>query len=169
MKYLVIVAVLAVGLSAFAAPEVHGPRDVDITLGELSGLPEGLVVSHTPEAVDPSFAGPVGNAWVHRTTVASSVGPVTIVEHGYFVERDGHWYRAAGSEGALSGNDFAERFDCPGARLEAGAAYTDQWNRSIKENVPEQAARWYFIGVDAEGQRVKGEATVVLRGGTDGC
>lgn len=173
MKYLITMSVLLIGFTAAAAPEVFGPRDVDMTLGEISGLPEGLTVTHTPEAVEPSFSGPGGSEWYHRTTVTSTVGPVTIVEYGYFVEREGHWYRAYGLDGGYTGEDFAKRFGCPDAKIQAGKTYTNEFTRSTMDRGPEQAAVWYFIGVDAEGNKVKGEATVTLRGngsgGSDGC
>ena len=169
MKILMIAAILSIGLSASAAPEVFGPRDIDIKLGELATMPLGLKVSHTPEAVQPTFSGPSGNEWLHQTTVVSEVGPVKIVEYGYFVERNGNWYHAAGTVEGYEANDFAERFGCPDAKLIPGKAYTYKWNRSLKDNQPEQSAKWYFIGVDAEGNRVKGEALVILQGGFNGC
>ena len=168
MKYMITAVILTVGLSAFAAPDVFGPRDVDFTMGELTSLPTGLTVTHTPESVEPTFVGPSGSEWLHRTTVTSEVGPVTILEYGYFVERDGHWYRAHG-EASHSGEDFARSFGCPEGALEPGMTYTNEFTRSLKDNQPEQAAKWYFIGVDAEGKKVKGEATVMLKGGFNGC
>lgn len=168
MKFLITATILMIGLSAAAAPEVFGPRDVDVLLVDISNLPDGLTVTHTPDTVEPTLLGPGGHEWLHRTTVTSEVGPVTIVEYGYVVEKDGYWYRAVGEEG-FSSQDFAKRFGCPEARIEAGATYTNEYTRSIKDNMPEQTARWYFIGVDAEGNKVKGEATVKLTGGFDGC
>jgi len=169
MTFLILAALSWVSLTPGPVPEVAGPRDVDFTVGELARLPEGLMVAHTPETVLPTFTGPSGGDWLHRTTVAALAGPVTIVEYGYLVERNGSWYHARGSGEAFTAEDFADRFDCPGAVLMPGETYTFEWNRSFKENFPEQVGRWYFIGVDAGGNRVKGEATVTLRGGFDGC
>jgi len=91
-------------------------------------------------------------------------GPVTIIEFGYFVERNGQWEFSLGSEVpcTYTSNDFAERYDCPSSELLPGESYSDARNRSIIDCVPEQLVKWYFIGMDAEGNRVKGEATVKL-------
>lgn len=168
MKFLVTAALLCLALAALAAPEVQGPLDSEFKLGELAGIPDGLVVTHAPDTVEPTFTGPGGKEWLHRTAVTSEVGPVTIVQYGYFLQNDGHWYLAYGEEG-FSGEDFAKRFGCPDATMRAGTTYTNEFTRSTPDRGPEQTARWYFIGVDAEGNRVKGEATVTLRGNPDGC
>ena len=163
MKFLMTAAILLIGLSATAAPEVFGPRDVDFKVGELGSLPVGIEVHHTPETVHPTFTGPSGSDWLHATTVTASEGPVTIIEYGYFVDRDGHWVHAYGLDQAFTGKEFADRFTCPEAMLQPGESYTFEWNRSLMDGRAEQRGLWYFIGVDAEGNRVKGEATVILR------
>jgi hypothetical protein len=172
MKSILIASVLGIMMFAGVVQAdkfVAGPLDVDFKTGELASLPQGLVVTHTPDTVQPTFWGPGGNEWTHQTTVKSTVGPVRIIEYGYILERDGHRSYTQGDLDAFSADEFAKRFGCPDAELEPGAAYTYKWNRSIKDNLPEQVGIWYFIGVDAEGNRVKGEAPVTLQGGFDGC
>ncbi len=41
----------------------------------------------------------------------------------------------------------------------------------MSDNMPEQTGKWYFIGVDSKGNRVKGEANIQLVGDMteDGC
>ena len=169
MKHILLVSILifcvAAG-SAQAEQETAAPFEVSEKLRELASLTEGLSVSHTPDPVryisyTPSLSG---IQWQHGTTVSSIVGPVTIVEFGYFVERNGQWELPYGVEVPYTYNssDFAERFDCPNAKLQPGGSYTDPLNRSVIDCVPEQVVRWYFIGLDAEGSRVKGESNVKL-------
>ena len=156
-----------------ATADTHGPHASDITLAELASLPEGLIVSHTPEEVEATFFGPTGSHYSHQTTVSSTVGPVTIVEYGYLVERDGRWTNAIGIgiQDKYSAKDFAELFNCPDAKLDTGRAYTNEWNESVINNFPEQVGKWYFIGIDAQGHRVKGEANIKLISDKtmDGC
>lgn len=169
MKYIIIVPILilcAAAGTAQAEQESAVPFEVSEKLNELASLTEGLSVSHSPDPVrytsyPPSLSG---IRWQHSTTVSAMAGPVTIVEFGYFVERNGQWEFPYGVEVPYSytASDFAERYDCPNSELRSGRSYTDLLNRSVIDCVPEQVVRWYFIGLDAAGNRVKGEANVKL-------
>ena len=169
MKYILLISILtfctAVG-SARTERETAAPFEVREKLKELALLPEGLSVSHTPDPVrytsyTPSLSGV---QWQHSTTVSSIAGPVTIIEFGYFVERNGQWEFPYGVEipYTYTSNDFAEMYNCPKSELQPGGSYTDPLNRSIIDCVPEQVVKWYFIGLDAEGNRVKGESNLKL-------
>lgn len=156
--------------TARADGEVFGPPKPDPKLEELVVLPSVLTVAHTPEAVPAELSGPGGSRWTHSTTVSAAAGPVTILEFGYLVERDGHWVSAAQPGTPYTADDFAKWYDCPGAVLQPGRSYTDQWNQSMNESRGEQPVRWYFIGLDAAGRRIKGEADVtLLSDSSDGC
>lgn len=174
MKYILPVVILGTcsfaGIS-LAEKEVNGPHESEIILTELASLPQGLTVTYTPDTVETTFSGPSGVQWVHSTTVSSTVGPVKIVEYGFLLERNGRWTDETGIRNEYSAADFAENFGCPDAELLPGKSYTNEWNRSISDNLPEQAGKWYFIGLDAEGNRVKGEANLKLVGNRseDGC
>jgi hypothetical protein len=174
MKY--ILHVLILGICSFASvtqagQEVLGPHESEVKLAELASLPEGLTVTHTPESVANSFSGPSGVQWAHSTTVSSTVGPVTIIEYGFLLDRDGRWTDDTRIRSKYSANEFAENFGSPGAKLLPGKTYTNEWNRSMSDNRPEQIGKWYFIGVDSNGNRVKGEANLKLVGDMtkDGC
>ncbi len=142
------------------------PFEPNLKLDELASLPEGLAVTHTPDPVLATLHTPSlsGVQWKHSTTVSSKAGPVTIIEFGYFVERNGQWDLPYGAEVPYSytSGDFAKMYECPSSEMKPGESYTDAWNRSVIDCVPEQFVRWYFIGVDAKGNRVKGEANVKL-------
>ena len=169
MKHILLVSILV--FCSFVGPAQAEPKKValfesNLKLKELASLPEGLAVSHTPDPVLYTLlsASLSGVQWQHSTTVSSKVGPVTIIDFGYFVERNGHWEFSHGTEVpyTYTSSDFAERYDCPSSELQPGQSYTDEWNRSIIDCVPEQMVKWYFIGLDAKGNRVKGEANVKL-------
>ena len=99
------------------------------------------------------------------------MGPVTIVEYGFFLERNGRWTDETGIRSKYTANDFEMYFGSPDAKLLPGNSYTNEWNRSNSDNIPEQVGKWYFIGLDSKGNRVKGEANIKLVGNMseDGC
>lgn len=165
MKHMLLAALLALAASpgaAHAEPAIVTPADSTIKLDELASLPQGLAVVHAPEAVQDKTMGPAGAKWRHSTTVASTVGPVTIVEFGCLALEGGRWTLATVSRAPYTADDFAAWYGCPDAMLESGRTYTDASNFSPGTASPEPVIRWYFIGVDAEGRRVKGEADVTL-------
>jgi len=173
MKHIVLVSILFVCFSVSLAEAQTQTEDrasalveAKLKLKELALLPEGLTVSHTPDPVlytenPPSLSGV---KWEHSTTVSSMSGPLIMVEFGYFVQRNGQWEYPYGVEVpyAYVSRDFAEKYDCPDSKLLPGKSYTDVRNRSVIDCVPEQVVKWYFIGEDAKGNRVKGEASVQL-------
>ena len=76
MKYILQVVILAaIGMAglALAGQESPGPYESEVKLAELSSLPAGLTVTHTPDPVSSSFSGPGGVKWAHSTTVSSTV------------------------------------------------------------------------------------------------
>ena len=152
--------------SAQAEQEIVVSFDASEKLSELALIPEGIMVFHTPDPVHYTLYSHTisGVRWQYSTTVSSMGGPVTIIEFGYFVERNGQWEFSYGEEVPYiySSYDFAEKYNCPNSVLHSGESYTDTRNQSIIDCVPEQVVKWYFIGVDAEGKRVKGEANVKL-------
>lgn len=169
MKHVLVVSILILCCSAgsaLAEQESAAPFESSLKLNELASLPEGLTVAHTPDPVYATLYSPSlsGVQWKHSTTVSSKVGPVTIVEFGYFVERNGQWELPYGAEVpyAYTSSDFAKMYACPSSELKPGESYTDARNRSVIDCVPEQVVMWYFIGMDAQGNRVKGEAKVKL-------
>ena len=137
MKHILLVSILVLSGSAgasWAELESAAPFEPSLKLKELASLPEGLAVT------------------------------VKMVEFGYFVERNGQWEWPYGVEVpyTYTASDFEEMYDCPSSELKPGETYTDARNRSVIDCVPEQAVKWYFIGLDAQDNRVKGEAEVKL-------
>ncbi len=171
MKYILLISILIFCNStgpAQAEQKTEALFEANLKLNELASLPEGLTVTHTPDPVlyilhTPSLSGV---QWKHSTTVSSTSteGTVTILEFGYFVERNGQWEFPYGVEVpyTYTSENFAKRYDCPNSELQPDKSYTDAWNQSVIDCVPEQMVKWYFIGLDAKGNRVKGEASVKL-------
>ncbi len=169
MKHILLVSILifcSSAGSAWAEQKSVAPFEPSLKLIELASLPEGLAVTHTPDPVFATLHTPSlsGVQWKHSTTVSSMVGPVRIVEFGYFVERNEQWELPYGNEVpfTFTSSDFAKMYDCPNSELRPGESYTDVRNRSVIDCVPEQVVKWYFIGLDAKDNRVKGEANVKL-------
>ncbi|MFT5098619.1 MAG: hypothetical protein ACI9HY_000728 [Planctomycetaceae bacterium] len=169
MKNVVLASTLILFASAglaLADQEIAVSTDASEKLRELESMPVGIAVSHTPSLVrytlNPSNVS--GVEWQFSTTVSAMAGPVTIVEFGYFVERNEQWELNYENELPLffSSNDFASEFDCPNALMMPGKSYTNPENQSAIDCVPEQLVKWYFIGIDAEGNRAKGEAGIKL-------
>ena len=141
MKAVLLGALVLIGSFAGAARadrDVLGPPTPDPKLEELWSLPSALTVAHAPDSVSASFAGPGGSRWTHSTTVSVIENPVTILEFGYLVERDGHWVFASESGSPYAPEDFARWYDCPGAVLQPGKTYTDASNESMKDRPAEQ-------------------------------
>jgi hypothetical protein len=169
MKHILLVSILVFCSSAGlvqAEQKTVGLIESNLKLKELTSLPVGLAVTLSPDPVIATLFSPSlsGVQWQHSTTVTSLAGPLTIVEFGYFVERNGRWEFSFGTEvpNTYTSSDFAKKYDCPGSELQPGESYTDTLNRSIIDCVPEQMVKWYFIGLDPQGKRVKGEATVKM-------
>ncbi|MBK8167828.1 MAG: hypothetical protein IPK64_17930 [bacterium] len=169
MKHFILASTLILIASAglaLADQETAESTDASEKLRELESMPVGIAVSHTPSPVrytlNPSNVS--GVEWQFSTTVSAVGGPVTIVEYGYFVERNEQWDFNYENELPLSSSssDFASEFDCPNALMIPGSSYTHPENRSAIDCIPEQLVKWYFIGIDADGNRVKGEAGVKL-------
>jgi hypothetical protein len=171
MKFLLLVAVLSIGGAAYVAQAGQnslGPHASDLKLQELASIPQGLSVVHTPDSITDSTDGPTGPKWAHTTTVSSDVGPVTIIEFGCLLDDGGQWRYATTNKEPYSAENFAQWYKCPNAELQTGQSYTDEANFSTGRSFPANVTKWYFIGVDAEGNKVKGEAEVAMMS-EDGC
>jgi hypothetical protein len=169
MKIALLVSILTFcNFAGFAQAEQTSvePFDLNLKVKELASLPVGLSVTHSPGPVHSTLFSPSlsGVQWKHDTTVTSLRGPVTIVEYGYFIERNEQWELPYSVEvpDAFTSSDFEEMYDCPNSELKPGESYTNAESRSVMDCVPEQRVRWYFIGVDRQGHRVKGETIIQL-------
>ena len=147
---------------------VSGADDKFISPEEFDKLPNGIQVVHEPKAAFASLTGKSERrakyTWWYKTTVSAIDGDVAIVEFGAFAWRDGN--RVVG--GSFTGKpygalDFADWYKCSKAILKKGESYSDPTNWSSAPELKAHKARWYFVGIDAQGKRVKGEAVVEMK------
>lgn len=143
-----------------------------LTPEQLDKLPEGIKVVHEPATALATLTGKSERrakyTWWHKTTVSSLGGDVTVVEFGAFMWQDGKWVGGGSFTGKpYTAAEFAEWYQCPKAVLKKGEAYTDPTNWSTDAELRAGKVRWYFVGTDAKGKRVKGEAVIELKAEID--
>jgi hypothetical protein len=144
-----------------SAPESI-PEPIDPKYKEVSSLPVGLEVVHSPARSKAQRGGPSGDryTWVYHTTVRALKEPVRIIEFGAFVRQGNRWAFTTHTGEPFTPDDFAEWYSCPGARLLPGKEYTDPSNWGGGNEIRAASVLWYFIGLDERGRKVKGEAVV---------
>ncbi len=148
-----------------------GSDPTSALLSELETLPVGLRVTHTPAQV----RGPVGpNAdppdwryrWIFKTEVSAVDRPVTITQFGILAWDGAKWIlppdQSRYNSGLLDQRTFVEWYSCPRARIEPGKPAVDPQNWAGSHERISFQQQWFFIGVDADGKRCKGEAVVQL-------
>jgi hypothetical protein len=143
-----------------------------ITPDDLDKLPEGIKVTHEPKAALATLTGKskfrLKYTWWYKTTVASTGDDVTIVEFGGFYWVEGKWVGGGSITGKpYTGKEFADWYKCPNAVLKKGKDCSDPTNWSTAPELVGGRCRWYFIGLDKNGRRVKGEAVIELKAEID--
>lgn len=143
-----------------------------ITPEELDKLPEGIKVVHESKAALATLTGKSERrakyTWWYKTSVSAIDGDVTIVEFGALVWKDGKWVGGGTFTGKpYATEEFAEWYKCPKAVLKKGESFSDPTNWSSDPELRAGNMRWYFVGIDAKGKRVKGEAEIELRAEID--
>lgn len=123
---------------------------------DLAAIKPGVDIRFSANPVPPSPVLPrregYYRTWPYDVTVNVDTG-ATIDRWGV-LERDGFRWKHS----SFSQADFAEAFNCPKGILEPGRTYTYETAHEI--GVMPGKVKWYFIAVDAEGKRKKGEAIV---------
>jgi hypothetical protein len=156
------------GLSLFRPSTLAADQPTFITAGELDKLPTGIKVVHTPKTALATLTGKSERrakyTWYYKTTVSAIDSDVTIVEFGALVWWDGEWVNGGSFTGRpYAAEEFAEWYKCPDAVLKKGKAFSDPTNWSSAPELQAMKQRWYFVGIDPEGKRVKGEAVIKLK------
>jgi hypothetical protein len=157
---------------ALANSPVGADESKPITPEELDKLPDGIKVVHEPKTALATLTGKSARrakyTWWYKTAVSATDTDVTIVEFGAFTWRDGKWVTTGTITGKpYTGEEFAEWYKCPKATIKKGKSYSDPTNWSSEAELKAGKTRWYFIGTDAKGNRVKGEAVVELKAEID--
>jgi hypothetical protein len=145
---------------------------MDAKLRELALLPEGIEVVHSPNPVgaveDRDPRSQHRYRWVYRTTVRSLGGAITVQEFGCFAWHNERWVFSNFTGAAFSSQDFAEWYSCPGAKLAPERPVSDPTNWTGANELRLGRMKWYFIGLDETGRRVKGEGIIETLGGLEG-
>ena len=159
------IAFLAVAF--MGTPLLSADEPKPITPEELDELPVGIKVVHDPKTALATLTGKserrLKYTWWYKTTVSATDGDVTVTEFGGFTWRDGKW--VAGRP--FTAEEFAEWYKCPKAALKKGEAVEDPTNWSTDAELRAGKTRWYFVGTDSKGKRVKGEAILELKAEID--
>jgi hypothetical protein len=132
------------------------------SIEELLRLPVGLKVTHSPK---PSLATETPDrlwryTWFFETTVQAIDSDVRVTEFGAYGLVGRKWLFGNYTGKPFDAADFAEWYCCPDAFARKGKDYTDTENWSANSQLIAGTSRSYYIGVDAIGRRVKGEAIV---------
>jgi hypothetical protein len=143
-----------------------------ITAEELDTLPTGIKVVHKPKVALATLTGKSERrakyTWWYKTTVSAIDADVSIEEFGALVWWNSTWVNGGSFTGKPYGTkEFAEWYKCPKAMLTQGKSFSDQTNWSSDTELRAGKGRWYFIGTDSKGQRVKGEAIIKLSAAID--
>jgi len=129
---------------------------------ELGTLPVGISVIHDPASVE-AVQNQVSRwpyKWSYSTSVSSLGGDIEIKEFGTLSWNGSTWSLANYTGAPFTNSDFSSWYSCSRGLLSSGTVYSDRTNWSANLELKENLALWYFIGVDASGQRVKGQAIV---------
>jgi hypothetical protein len=143
-----------------------------ISVKEFEKLPTGIKVVHDPKIALATRTGKSERratyTWWYKTTVSAIESDVTIVEFGAFTWINGKWIngRTLNLEPYTS-KEFEEWYKCPKAVLKKGKSYSDPTNWSTDGALNARKIRWYFVGIDASGKRVRGEAVIETKGEID--
>lgn len=164
MKLALVVLVWGGIVSLTGSPSYAADPPKFITPEELDKLPVGLKVVHEPKVALATLTGKSDRrakyTWWYKTTVSATDSDVRIVEFGGFGWQDGKWMPGSFTGKPYTAKDFAEWYSCPKAVLKVGKAYADPTNWSTDPELRAGKSRWYFIGIDAKGRRIKGEAVI---------
>lgn len=162
------ITIVALIVALAGAPVSGADERKPITPEELDKLPEGIKVAHGPKTALATLTGKSERrakyTWWYKTTVSATDGDITVTEFGAFDWRDGKWFPGKTFTGKpYTATDFAEWYKCPKAVLKKGESFSDPTNWSSDPELRAGKTRWYFVGVDAKGKRVKGEAVIELK------
>lgn len=131
-------------------------------LAPVTDTATSLIVTHSPNPARVRKGGHSGYAYTcaYTTTVKAVGGGVRIEEFGAYDWINDQWVLSTFTGKPFTPKDFADWYSCPGAYIEAGQECTDP-NNWTGGNAPfSDTSKWYFKGIDDNGNIVIGEAVV---------
>ncbi len=160
--YVAIMILLAVLCCGCSPQSSEADKLPPFELSDLDSLPIGLEVVHTPNSVLAQKGGGSGYdyTWTFQTTVRSTGAPVTIQEFGALMDENGKWVLGNFTKKFFTQNDFAEWYSCPEGVVTSGNEFSDPSNWGGADCLRPGKTKWFFVGIDDKGNRVKGEAVV---------
>ena len=161
-KYLAIAFLLVTFCCGCGSQSSEAEKLLPFELSDLDSLPIGLEVVHAPQAVLAQKGGASGYdyTWTFKTTVRSTGAPVTIQEFGSLMDEYGQWVLGNVAKKFFTQKDFAEWYSCPEGLVTSGNEFSDPSNWIGNNCLRPGKTKWFFVGIDAKGNRVKGEAIV---------
>jgi hypothetical protein len=85
---------------------------------------------------------------------------VRIEEFGAYERVNDHWVLSTFTGKPFTPKDFVDWYSCPGAYIEAGQECSDPKNWTGGNAPFSSTGKWYFKGIDDNGNIVIGEAVV---------
>jgi hypothetical protein len=163
----------ATAVSPVVAENQLGPTAVD----ELEKLPVGLKVTHYPNPclaieTDKEIDKKSGNrlmryAWRFKTTISPVDSDVKVTEFGGYQRLNGKWFFTNITQKPFTSKEFADWYSCPDALVKMGNLYSDPESWITSEVLGGAKLRWYYIGTDATGRRVRGDAVAETKAELD--
>jgi len=138
-------------------------------LAELEQLPIGLDVVHTPARVSGPMSG-LKTGWPHswefKTEVRSRDRSLKIDQFGILAWNGKEWGLHEGQKryntGVLDGSTFVEWYGIGDGIISPDTPAIDDHNWAGSDRLEGFRQKWFFIGVDENGKKWKGEGIVEL-------
>ena len=161
-KYLAILVLPVALCCGCGSQSTKAEKLLPFELSDLDSLPTGLEVVHEPVAVLAKKGGVsgFGYTWTFKTTVRSTGAPVSIQEFGSLMDENGRWVLGNVTKKFFTQNDFAEWYSCPEGLVTSGNEFSDPSNWVGNNCLRPGQVKWFYVGIDDKGKRVKGEAVV---------
>jgi hypothetical protein len=121
--------------------------------------PAQLIVTHQPNPArfEKSTSGQFAYICSYKTSLTAVDVGVTIVEFGMDFWVDGQWTL---SNSVFSAIDFSNWYSCPNAYIAPGQTCSDPQNWNATDKLEAAKGKWYYKGVDDNGNSVIGEAMI---------
>ncbi len=151
--------VASTNMKMYEAPE---NSDYSVMPDKLTGIPDGIIVKHTPDTVYAEKTGKdtVMYYWSFVTTVMASTRDLEITEFGSYTWISGKWVPSTVTGKPFTNKDFREWYNCKKGKLKFGKEYSDKSNWYRNPLLQKSKALWYYIGMDAGGNLYKGTAVI---------
>lgn len=157
MRNLIIILIFSTTfLAAQTALDAPLPKPLD-------QLPIGIQANHFPSPVyasEDKTQKEFQYFWKHNTAVLAKDSDIQITECGAYIFYNAQWNLRV----KYSRKDFEKLFNCPKGKMKQGQVYTFPDNWRTDNRLFGGWAMWYFIGTDANGEKVCGYAKLETKG-----